>query len=65
MQSDDKHDYDDPLTLEEQAESESAWQAYLRGGPERAKDVGESLDAVREALLVRRSAQAAVTDVRR
>ena len=56
MQSDDKHDYDDPLTLDEQAESESAWQAYLRGGPERAKDVGESLDAVREALLGRRCA---------
>ena len=51
MQSDDKNDYDDPLTAEEEAESESAWQAYLRGDPERAKDAGESLDAVREALL--------------
>jgi hypothetical protein len=61
MQSDDKgDDYDDPLTAEEEAESESAWQAYLRGD-----DAGESLDAFRETLLVRRSARAAATDVRR
>jgi hypothetical protein len=65
MQSDDKNAHDDPLTPEEAAESESAWQAYVRGGPERAKDVDESLDAVGEALLVGRSAQAAATDVRR
>ncbi len=61
MQSDDTNDdYDNPLTPEEEAESESAWPAYLRGD-----DAGESLDAVREAMLVRRSARAAATDVRR
>jgi hypothetical protein len=60
MQSDDANDaYDDPLTSEEEAESESAWQSYLRGD-----DPGESLDAVREALLVRRSARAAATHLR-
>jgi hypothetical protein len=66
MQSDDTNDdYDNPLTPEEEAVSDSAWQAYLRGGPEHAKDLGESLDAVREALLGRRAVQAAPTDVRR
>ena len=49
--SDGQDDYDDPLTPEEAAESEEAWQAYLRG-----EDRGESLDAVREALLVERRA---------
>ncbi len=60
MQSDDTNEHDGPLTPEEAAESESAWQAYLCGN-----DAGESLDAVRKALLGRRCAQAAATDVRR
>ena len=51
VQSDDTDDCDDPLTPEEEAESESAWQAYLRGD-----DAGESLDAIREALLAGRRA---------
>ncbi len=48
---DGQEEFDAPLTPEEQAESEAAWQGYLRG-----EDPGEPLEAVREAVLVTRRA---------
>jgi hypothetical protein len=39
-------EYDDPLTPEEAAESDSAWEDYVAG-----RDRGEPLQKVREDLL--------------
>lgn len=49
--SDDQGVDDDPLTANEAAESESAWQAYLSG-----EDIGEPLDRVRREVLAARRA---------
>ncbi len=48
-QGDGRNDFDEPLTPEEETESEAAWQAYLRG-----EDRGESLETVRGELVVAR-----------
>jgi excisionase family DNA binding protein len=44
-----RDEFDEPLTTEEAAASEAAWQAYISGD-----DPGESLETVRRQLLVER-----------